>query len=317
VFASARRVSPRPGSNGQNPRPVIVNPGGGDAATATHDLWTTTSQDFTPPLLVPVGTGNQATPFLAPGRQAPFFAPRTAEEGLTNNSKLIVAVVLSEQESGLNTARVVATATPNPNPTAEATEGPIVSPPDDPFTGLSATVRIRSSEPTFTNFITRPNEGVAVNVSVEQSPPYITDDIRLDVYDNGPPSQGGNERQANAIRGDGIYYAQASIDLADALEGQGVGDFMIDLLVTDRANNSLLYDKVYGFSTEAFRKRANMLFVSDYTSGQNFPATLLGADAGGRTSPFAAGVGRGLPPVESYHLSEPRRLGARSSAAFV
>jgi hypothetical protein len=76
-----------------------VNPGGGSATGSTHDLWTTTSQDFAPPLLVPVSVGNQQFPFLAPGRQAPFFAPRTAEEGLGQGSKLIIGVVISDQEA--------------------------------------------------------------------------------------------------------------------------------------------------------------------------------------------------------------------------
>jgi hypothetical protein len=83
----------------------------------------------------------------------------------------------------------------------------------------------------------------------------------VSVFDNGAPGQGGAERQANAIRGDGIYYAQGSLDITQLLGNQPQGDFFIDLIVTDRAGNSLTYDKVYGFSTEPFSKRANLLFV--------------------------------------------------------
>src|SRR5205823_3232862 len=63
-------------------------------------------QDFTPPLLVPISVGSQLYPFLAPGPQAPFAAPRTAEEGLLPGRKVIFACVLKEPESGLRTVQV-------------------------------------------------------------------------------------------------------------------------------------------------------------------------------------------------------------------
>ncbi len=326
VFASQRRISPRPGSNAANPRPIIINPGGGDLGAGTHDLWTTASQDFTPPLLVPQGTGNERTPFLAPGRQAPFFAPRTAEEGLGQNSKLIVGVVIQDQEAGLNVGLVVAptavptataiptfgpTATPDPNATATpsvtATATPILPTPAPPFGGNSVSVRIRSSQPTFDQTrITKPNEGIQIVPAVERNPPYITPDIPLNVFDDGPISQGGHERQANAIRGDGVYYAQASIDIATVLAGQPQSDFFIDLNVTDRANNAFTYDKVYGFSTQPFTKQANLLFVSDYTTGQQFPYELTGGFRVSRINSFAVGASDlALPPIESYHLANP------------
>jgi hypothetical protein len=274
VFASQRRVAPRPGPNSANPTPVVVNPGGGTAATSTHDLWTTISEDLTPPLLVPVSAGNQQFPFVAPGRQAPFFAPRTAEEGLSPGGKLIVAVVLSEPESGLSNA-------------TSTTSG-------------SVSFQIRDADqPLFTSILTQPNDGVNVRHDVEQAPQIVTDRYEMTVYDDGPVSQGGNERQANAIRGDGLYYGQSSIEAIDINGNPLNGDFYIDLFTTDRAGNNFIYDNVYGFSTRAFQQQANLLFVSDYTVGQNFPLELLDqSDAGGRT--FEAGI-----PVESYWLLNP------------
>ncbi len=311
VFASQRRVSPRPGSNGANPRPIVINPGGGNLGAGTHDIWVTTTADFTPPLLVPQGTGNQKNAFLSPGRQAPFFAPRTPEEGLGQNSKLIVGVVIQDLESGLNVGASTVptaspTATPNSSGTPVATLTPIVPAPTPPFGGNSVTIRIRSSQPVFDQTrTTRPNEGVAIVPAVEQDSPYITPEIPLSVFDDGPVSKGGHERQTNAIRGDGVYYAQTSIDLATVLAGQPQGDFFIDLNVTDKAGNTFTYDKVYGFSTQPFIRQANMLFVSDYSSGQDFPYQLVGGDVVSRLNPFAVGENPGLPPVESYQLANP------------
>lgn len=287
AFASQRRVAPRPGPNGLNPAPTIINPGGGNVAASTHDIWTTVSEDTTPPLLVPVSTGNQQFPFVAPGRQAPFFAPRTAEEGLNPGGKVIVAVVLSEPESGLVNAR--------------GTTGPSVSvqikDADNPQFLVNTDPRLPFP------FRNTPNEDIPVQHFVEQPPLIVAGPLKMDVFDDGPRSQGGNELQANAIKGDGIYYAQASITAVDASGKPLEGDYYLDLITTDRAGNSLTYDHVYGFSTRPFRKSegVNLLYVSDYTVGQTFPATLLNgpfADAGGRTQDVPV-------PIESYWLLNP------------
>ena len=337
VFASQRSASTRPGSalpGGTQAPPAVINPGGGAVATSTHDLFTTTSADFTPPLLVPYGTGSQRSAFVAPGVQAPFSAPRTPEEGLGQNSKLIVGVVLSDLESGLNTGSLVsptpvvtsapvptatpiptsgpgagATSTPDPNITSTPAPAPIVPAPAPPFGGNSVSVRIRSSNPTFDQrFTTQPNEGIAIVPAVELEPPFVTGNIALDVYDDGPapPLGNGHERQADAVRGDGQYYAQVSIDLSQELAGQEQGDFIFDLSVTDRAGNAFTYDKIFGFSTQLFNTPSGLLFVSDYTLGQRFPYELVGGPKDSRIGIRSTGVEYlNLPPVESYHLSNP------------
>ncbi len=313
AFTSQRIRAGRPGDNAQSPTPPVVNPGGGVGEAATHDIWTTQAQDFTPPLLVPVGVGSQRTPFVAPGRQAPFFAPRTFEEGLAPGGKLIIAAVISEQETGLNTGEpgttptAVPTATPVAGPAPTATPVPIVQPPGNPFTGTSATVSIRDADqPSFVGLTTKVNNGLRVTTAVEQQPQVVVSDLPMSVYDDGPPAKGGHERQSNAIAGDGQYYVQGSFDAKDATGANLTGDFFIDLTVTDKLGNTITYDQVYGFSTQAFRKQANLLFVADYTSGQAFPEELLnGFDASGRSSVNAAGTIEGLPSVESYHLENP------------
>jgi hypothetical protein len=286
AFASTRQRASSPSANGQNPAPVVINPGGGNTTAATHDIWTTLSADASPPLLVPVAAGNQQFPLVAPGRQAPFFAPRTAEEGLNPGGKLIVAAVISERESGLSTT------------TADAAVQVSIRRLDT-AAGAGAS--------NFLAFQTRPNENQLVTHLVEQQAPVVASGLVLSVFDNGPPSRGGNERQANAIKGDGIYYAQGSFDALDAGGQPLEGDFALDLTATDRDGNSLTYDHIYGFSTEPFRKQANLLFVSDYTHGQQFPALLFEEGiANRRSDPGVTGfLGGGLPPVESYHLLNP------------
>jgi hypothetical protein len=102
---------------------------------------------------------------------------------------------------------------------------------------------------------------------------------------------------------------------------QPQGDFFIDLIVTDRAGNSLTYDKVYGFSTEPFSKRANLLFVPTTprarASRLNCPPRPRG-----RNDPFVVGFSNlfvstmtatfgnavGLPPVEAT-ICQPSGIG--------
>ncbi|MBV9864486.1 MAG: carboxypeptidase regulatory-like domain-containing protein [Abitibacteriaceae bacterium] len=269
AFASQRKTAAAPSSNPGNPKPVIVNPGGGSALGATYDIWTTNVQDFTPPELIPASVGNQLYPFLAPGRQAPFYAPRTAEEGLQPGGKVVVGVVIKEQESGLRSVSV----------SFKDAERPLY---DRSVGGFSN--------------IFYPNDKIPVEIAVEEPPQVVLTNQPLQIYDDGPVSQGGHERQANAVKGDGIYYCQGSIPAADDNGEPLTGDFYMDLTVNDNAGNGLVYDHVFGFSTRPFVKNNNQLFVSDYTVGQEFPQ-IISADF---LRPFNINS-----PTESYYLSNP------------
>ncbi len=280
VFASQRRTASSPSADSANPAPVVVNPGGGlqftgtnppRPTTSTHDIWTTTVQDFTPPVLIPVAVGGQLYPALAPGPQAPFTAPRTAEEGLLPGGKLTVGFVIQDLESGLASASVV-------------------------FKD--------ADRPTFN---TRPDDvdtpGFVVETAIEQQPATVTsvnsvngNSLTLRIFDDGPINAGGNERQQGAIAGDGTYYAEGSFSAADNSGAPLTGDYYIDLSVADNAGNTFLYDNVFGFSTKAFAKNNPVLFVSDYTVGQQFPLDLSGS---------APRSGIAGDPVESYYLVNP------------
>jgi hypothetical protein len=283
VFASQRRTASAPSTNPAAPQPAVVNPGGGPQFTATtpprpttftHDIWATASQDFTPPILIPVAVGGQLYPALAPGVQAPFTAPRTAEEGLTPGSKVTIAFVIQDMETGLQSASVVFKDADRPTF----------------FTGIED--------------VDYPGGVVfQVETAVEGQPEIVTSvnnttgrALTLRIYDNGPVSAGGNERQQNAIAGDGTYYTEASFNTVDDSGAPLTGDYYIDLSVADNAGNTFVYDNVYGFSTKGFAKNNKVLFVSDYTVGQAFPILLSG---------FAPRSGIQAEPCESYFLNNP------------
>jgi hypothetical protein len=284
VFASQRRTASAPSTDPANPAPVVVNPGGGAQFTATipprpttftHDIWTTTVQDFTPPILIPVAVGGQLYPAVAPGVQAPFTAPRTAEEGLLPGSKVSIAFVIQDLESGLASASVV-------------------------FKD--------ADRPTFTTSVSdvdyeNPGDAYPVEIAIEGQPQTVTSfnsvngqSLALRIFDDGPIEAGGNERQQNAIAGDGTYYAEGSFATTDNSGAPLTGDYYIDLAVADNIGNDFLYDNVYGFSTRAFARNNKVLFVSDYTVGQTFPAILSG---------LAPRSSIPSPPVESYFLTNP------------
>lgn len=283
AFASTRTRAAQPNA-------PIVNPNGGpDTSTGggsdvnrsgggpAHDIWVTATEDFTPPILVPVGAGNVKYPVVAPGIQAPFFAPRTAEEGLAPGAPVQIAVVLSEPESGLAQ------------------------------TGSVTAVFYNADQRSFTANTSLVNEKIRVRTNLEQKPAAIGS-VGLFAYDDGPISAGGRERQSDAVRGDGLYYCEGTFTPPTQ------GDFYFDIQTTDLAGNaagSFLsfdpntfrstysgYDNIWGFSNRPFAKSSTTsdLFVSDYTQGQVFP-TLTG-DA------------RFLfqQPVESYYLSNPAAI---------
>ena len=284
VFASQRRTASAPSNDPANPAPPIINPGGGVEFTGTnpprpttssHDIWTTTVQDFTPPILIPVAVGGQLYPALAPGVQAPFTAPRTAEEGLVPGSKITVAFVVQDLESGLASASVVFKDADRP---AFATG---IEDVENPAVGANYNVETAV-------------EGQAQTVSSLNS--VTGQPLTLRVFDDGPISAGGSERQQNAIAGDGTYYVEGSFSTLDNSGSPLSGDYYIDLTVADNVGNTFLYDNVYGFSTKAYAKNNNVLFVSDYTIGQAFPQILSG---------FAPRSGIQAVPCESYFLNNP------------
>ena len=284
VFASQRRTAASPSNDPANPAPPVINPGGGNEFTAsipprltnaTHDIWTTTVQDFTPPVLIPVAVGGQLYPALSPGVQAPFTAPRTAEEGLSPGSKVTIAFVLQDLESGLASASVV----------FKDADRPI-------YRTINSDVDYSAPGPLY-----------PVELAVEDQPQTVTSinsvdgqPLSLRIYDDGPINAGGHERQQNAIAGDGTYYTEGSFATTDNSGAPLTGDFYIDLSVADNTGNTFLYDNVYGFSTKAFAKSNKVLFVSDYTVGQTFPILLSG---------FAPRSSIQSDPVESYFLNNP------------
>ena len=291
VFSSGRKYALTPDVT------TPINPYGGDQSDAgvTHDIWVTSSQDTTPPALVPQGVGNLKYPVVAPQPNAPFFAPRTAEVGLqpgltptaaeqaelagaqpsantyAKRGGLRFAIVLRDVESGLQ-------------------ETSAKTPP--------SSVRVsfyNADSPQFDSYITIVNEGIMAQISPElkASAAIIggVSSFALNVYDDGPVSAGGHEQEAGAVAGDGNYYCEGVLPTPPA------GDYYIDVTAIDRALNSFTYDNIWGFSTRRFIRQSNSnsdLFVSDYTCGQNFPFQL------GNDVRFA-----NMPPVESYYLTNP------------
>ncbi len=300
VFASGRRFAPNTGSNGAA---TPANPFGGDqvgpnaSGTVTHDIWTTSTQDTTPPALLPQGVGNLQFPVAAPQPNAPFFAPRTAEAGLragvtptaadnadeasraafAGRGGLRFAVVLRDTESGLNET-VPGTTTPT----------------------TPSSVRVQlfdADDPNFDigrNFV---DEQVSVEIARELKASAIGGSTALNVYDDGPgdgSNGSGHEQQAGAVAGDGVYFCEGLLPTPAA-----AGDFYIDVTVSDRQNNAFTYDNIWGISTRRFARRSVLtnLFVSDYTAGQVFPNQL--------SSGFDDVRFDKMPPVESYYLTNP------------
>lgn len=312
VFVSGRKYEPSTASNGST---TPSNPYGGDGTylldsktpipNITHDIWTTSTKDTTPPALIPQGAGNLQYPVVAPQPNAPYFAPRTAEAGLkanitptaadnaseaaraafTNKGGLRFAVVLRDVESGIRE-------TTTDNPTTLANAGVTIS-----FYNADSPNYVRSRH--------RVDPSIDARISQEQKASLVSinnggtvqSSFPLNVYDDGPgngSSGGGHEQQAGAVAGDGIYYCEGLVPTPAA-----AGDFYIDLSVNDRQNNAFTYDNIWGISTRRFTRISSVsnLFVSDYTAGQRFPLKLASAFDDPR---FA-----NMPPVESYYLTNP------------
>lgn len=309
VFASQRQYAPNTGSNGST---TPANP------FTTHDIWTTSTQDTTPPALVAQGTGNLQVPVVAPQTDAPFFAPRTVEAGLkpgvtpspeeqaritdtprvadtyTRKGGLRFAVVLRDRESGFTEGA----ASDNTRSFVSVSfySAGTLNPQQSNFTNLNPYA------PPVNSYV---NENQIVPLAREIKAPLATvngqTSFRLNVYDDGPVSGGGHEQQANAVAGDGDYYCESLLPTPDA------GDYYIDVTATDRIGNTFTYDNIWGISTVRFSHPVltNDLFVSDYTCGQNFPF-LLGTDRRFYN----------MPPVESYYLTNVGGLGGTVKETF-
>ncbi len=94
----------------------------------------------------------------------------------------------------------------------------------------------------------------------------------LQLYDDGPASQGGHEPEGE-VAGDGIYTNTWTTP------ADNPSDWYMDIIIYDRAVNPFrptqqsnwkIYDNVWGFSTKPFIAASKVLFVSDYTLGQKF-----------------------------------------------
>lgn len=94
----------------------------------------------------------------------------------------------------------------------------------------------------------------------------------LQLYDDGPASQGGHEPDGE-VAGDGIYTNTWTTP------ADNPSDWYLDIIAYDRAVNPFrptqqsnwkIYDNIWGFSTRPFIASSKVLFVSDYTLGQKF-----------------------------------------------
>lgn len=94
----------------------------------------------------------------------------------------------------------------------------------------------------------------------------------LQLYDDGPASQGGHEPEGE-VAGDGVYTNTWTTP------ADNPSDWYLDVIIYDRAVNPFrptqqsnwkIYDNVWGFSTKPFIASSKVLFVSDYTLGQKF-----------------------------------------------
>jgi len=290
-FVSGRKYTPTPTS-------TVSNPSGGSEVGASdlnsgvaHDIWTTSTQDTTPPTLIPQAAGNSLYPVVAPSPASPFPAPRTFETGLRAGGILHFGVVLRDRESGISPNGVTVSfsnaAAPN-------------------FLTITSKGVNKDGKPTAINAV---NADIAEDLSLETKPTAVAS-YTLTAYDDGPASAGGHEQEANAVAGDGDFYCAGDLTTPTT-----PGDYYIDVSTTDRVGNRLNYDNVWGFSTQPFVHSNNGtsdLFVSDYTCGQRFPFQ-VGSGFSYSTDPnypdfdFGRGDGRftGMLPVESYYLNNP------------
>lgn len=297
IFASQRAYAGAPGPSTNPGALPLLNPDGG-RADSTHDIWRSQIQDITPPLLVPATIGGKSFVFLAPGPQAALIglnAPRTPNEGLNVGGRVNVGVVLQDKESGFadftRSSYIRLFVKP-----VSLTRYDINKKPDDKGNPVDLTPNGFSVQVANEREVS-PSDYNLINGNFPNSPPLAAA-IYLSPYDDGPIAQGGHERQANAVRGDGTFYCEGAFTAPARAD-----DFYFDLDVQDAAGNRFLYDNIYGCSTLPLTgdnggdaSVSRMLFVSDYTVGQTFPQRLTG---------FAPGSSVPFKPVESQALNNP------------
>lgn len=121
----------------------------------------------------------------------------------------------------------------------------------------------------------------------------------LQLYDDGPISKGGHEPEGE-VAGDGVYTNTW------ITPPNFPSDFILDVIVRDRAvdpfdpvvrTNWKIYDNVWGFTTQPFQAKGQILYVNDYDCGQRFFQTHFGV----QTTPnlLAYGLFNGI-PTESW-----------------
>lgn len=127
-------------------------------------------------------------------------------------------------------------------------------------------------------------------------------DFWLQLYDDGAfddpdPTQRGNEPSGER-RGDGIYTR------AWRTPASLPSDWIVDVIVRDRAINPFdpqittnwkIYDNIWGFTTQPFQSRGQILYVGDYDHGQKFFLTHFGAG-----TQFGFGQSFAAWPTESW-----------------
>lgn len=108
----------------------------------------------------------------------------------------------------------------------------------------------------------------------------------LQLFDDGPISKGGHEPEGE-VAGDGIWTASW------ATPSTMPSDWILDVIIRDRAidpfsplafSNWKIYDNVWGFTTRPFTALSNLLYVSDYDTGQKFLNSRFGSGSFGSFS---------------------------------
>jgi hypothetical protein len=124
----------------------------------------------------------------------------------------------------------------------------------------------------------------------------------LRLYDDGPVSQGGHEPEGETA-GDGVYTAVWETPQTFA------SDWIIDVIARDMAIdpfnpamaiNWKIYDNVWGFTSKPFQAKSNLLYVSDYDTGQKFLGGQFGDFVAGNNLTNLLGLSFNGTPTESW-----------------
>ncbi len=116
----------------------------------------------------------------------------------------------------------------------------------------------------------------------------------FELFDDGDPEHG--DRDA----GDGVFSGIWQTPTTPR-------DYIISIYVQDVAGNTMVYDDIYGFTTQVFEPRTNVLFLNDYCEGQRFISAL---------APAARHEYHSQYPVESYWTTNPGGADVTGNVAF-